>query len=92
MTPNPIGRQKKPSDSIARAPARRPLMNYGDFFIETYDTHHTGWKAKITRLDGRPIKTFPDGQEFEFIETMIFDKPENAVAEAKKLIDGGGMS
>jgi hypothetical protein len=66
-------------------------MKYRDFLIETYDTHHTGWRAKITRLDGRPIKTFPLGQEFPFIETMIFADADDALKEAKKLVDDGGM-
>jgi len=67
-------------------------MDYKDYAIEAYDTHHTGWKAKITRLDGRKIKTFPNDDECDFIETRIYEKPEDAVIEAKSLIDGGGMT
>lgn len=66
-------------------------MNYGNYSIEVYDTHHTGWKAKITRRDGQPIKTFPDDREHPYIETNTHEKPEDALADAKKLIDGGGM-
>ena len=67
-------------------------MDYMDFAIETYDTHHTGWKARITRLDGNPIKTFPDGREHTFLETLIYEKPEDAISEAKILIDSGALT
>ena len=68
------------------------FLDYKAYRIEAYDTHHTGWKARITRLDGQPIKTHPDGREHPFIETLIYQNHEDALAEAKKLIDDGGMN
>ena len=49
-------------------------------------------KADRSRLDGQPIKTQPDGREHPFIETLTHQNHDDALAEAKKLIDGGGMN
>ena len=68
------------------------FLDYKAYRIEAYDTHHTGWKARITRLDGQPIKTQPDGRGHPFIETLTHQNHDDALAEAKKLIDGGGMN
>jgi hypothetical protein len=48
------------------------FLDYKAYSIEAYDTHHPGWKVRITRRDGQ--------------------NHEDALAEAKKLIDDGGMN
>ena len=43
------------------------MLKYKGFLIEPFETEPGRWRAEITRPDHRKIKTFPDGQEHDFI-------------------------
>ena len=67
------------------------MLKYKGFLIEPFETEPG---RKITRPDHRKIKTFPDGQEHDFIRTGGAEtfSAEAAIKVAMRLIDGGGMS
>jgi hypothetical protein len=68
---------------------------YRDFRVEPFETGSGGWRARITRPDGRKIKVaVPAGNEHGFIDTggMESRSAEMAIDVAKRLIDGGGMN
>jgi hypothetical protein len=70
------------------------MLKYKGFLIEPFETEPGRWRAEITRADHRKIKTFPDGQEHDFIRTGGAEtfSAEAAIKVAMRLIDGGGMS
>ena len=51
------------------------------------------WRARVSRIDGYMIKTFPDDREYPWIETRGMERrsAEDAIEAAKKMIDDGGM-
>jgi hypothetical protein len=69
------------------------MLEYKGFLIEPFETEPGRWRAEITRPDGRKIKTFPDGQEHDFIRTGGAEafSAQAAIKVAMRLIDGGGM-
>ena len=77
-------------------PTLGPILDaqYKGFLIEPFETEPGRWRAEITRPDHRKIKTFPDGQEHDFIRTGGAEtfSAEAAIKVAMRLIDGGGMS
>ena len=74
--------------------ANNRMLEYKGFLIEPFETEPGRWRAEITRADHRKIKTFPDGQEHDFIRTGGAEtlSAEAAIKVAMRLIDGGGMS
>ena len=70
------------------------MLKYKGFLIEPFETEPGRWRAEITRPDHRKIKTFPDGQEHDFIRTGGAEtfSAEAAIKVAMRFIDGGGMS
>jgi hypothetical protein len=52
------------------------------------------WRARVSRIDGYMIKTFPDDREYPWIETRGMERrsAEDAIEAAKKMIDEGGCS
>ena len=70
------------------------MLKYKGFLIEPFETEPGRWRAEITRPDHRKIKTFPDGQEHDFIRTGGAEtfSAEAAIKVAMRLIDGGGLS
>ena len=68
------------------------MEEYKEYSIELYDTRHRGFRAKITRLDGQSITTFPLLRDYPFLETGMHENLTDALAEAKMLIDGGGFT
>jgi hypothetical protein len=64
---------------------------YGQYLIMLVKLAADQWRSDIRRLDGRKIKTIGGG-EFDFIPGKAKFSAEEAVAEAKRLINAGGMS
>jgi hypothetical protein len=65
------------------------VLEYNGFLIEPFETEPGRWRAEITRPDGRKIKTFPDGQEHDFIRTGGAEafSAEAAIKMAMRLIE-----
>jgi hypothetical protein len=61
--------------------------------IEPLETSSGRWRARVQRADGRRIKIFVPEKEVDSITTggMESFSPDDAIALAKEMIDGGGM-
>jgi len=64
---------------------------YGHYVIILVQLAADEWRADIRRLDGRKIKAV-GGTEFDYIPGKAKFSVEEAVAQAKRLINAGGMS
>jgi hypothetical protein len=68
------------------------MVEHNGFLVDPFQTEPGRWRAKISRPDGRKIKTFPDNREHEPITTGGIEalSAEAAIEVAKQLINGGG--
>lgn len=67
---------------------------YKGYLIQPYDTHDGKWCARVTRVDGQVIRTYPDDREFPFIDTRERRSRDDAIKAGKDLVDNiekGGM-
>jgi hypothetical protein len=64
---------------------------YKHFLITIYETENGLFRALISRADAQQIKTI-DGGSYADIPTNLYDAAEQATEEARRMIDGGGMS
>jgi hypothetical protein len=67
--------------------------SYKDYVIEISEAANNCWKAKITRKDGRliQVKHGSPGEEQLAVANNPRHSEEEALAEAKRMIDAGGM-
>lgn len=69
-------------------------VHYKDYLIEPLETSPGRWRPRVRRIDGRKIKNLIKGDEAELIimdTGMEHFSADAAVAQAKEIIDGGGM-
>jgi hypothetical protein len=66
-------------------------INYEEFAITVVRIAVDQWRADIRRLDRQKIKTV-GGPEQDVVEMHVRFSIDEAVEEAKRAIDGGGMS
>jgi hypothetical protein len=67
-------------------------MIYGKFTIDAEQRNSGDWTAYIRRTNGKMIDTSPYGPKaVDTVWTDVFFNKEDAIAHAKRLIDGGGM-
>jgi hypothetical protein len=66
---------------------------YKDYRIKVFELEPGLWRARVSRVDGYVIKTFPDDREYPWIETRGKERRSagDAIEAAKKMIDDGGM-
>ena len=71
---------------------RVPLMTeYKGYRIEPFQPEPGRWRARISRLDGKKLKTAIPPTEQPFLDTMDTVSYGHAVKLAKQAIDGGGL-
>ncbi len=67
-------------------------MQLLDYEIDVEQVEPGKWKAHIRRIDGRAITTAPYGPDASpVLTTMAFYTREDALAEAKVMIQNGHM-
>jgi hypothetical protein len=65
---------------------------YKDFDIEVVEDEPGKFKAAIRRPDGLPVRSaVPLGPEVPVITTHLYFSREDALAQAKRSIDAGGI-
>ena len=75
-----------------RRDGRVPLMTeYKGYRIEPFQPEPGRWRARISRLDGKKLKTAVPPTEQPFLDTMDTVSYGHAVELAKEAIDGGGL-
>jgi hypothetical protein len=62
-------------------------VGYKSYLIEPYETRDGKWRARVTRDNGQPIRTYPDGREFPFIDTREHRSRDDAIEAGKVLVD-----
>jgi hypothetical protein len=67
------------------------MKEYDGYRIEPYEREPGRWRARITRLDGKKLKTADPPTEQAFLDTMETESYGQAVELAKKAVDGGGI-
>ena len=72
-------------------PSPRSAISYGRYLITVVKVAADQWRAEIRRLDGQKIKMIGRG-EVDVIPGKTAFLAEEAVVEAKRLINAGGMS
>jgi hypothetical protein len=60
---------------------------YKGYLIEPYETHDGKWRARVTRVDGQVIRTYPDNRESPFIPTRECRSKDEAIEAGKDLVD-----
>jgi hypothetical protein len=68
------------------------VIHHGQYSITVVKVATDQWRADIRRLDSQKIKTFGGGPEQHVVEMHVRFSFDEAVKEAKRAIDGGGMS
>lgn len=78
--------------SIKRIAEGRLPMIYKGFDIETIEDEPGKFKAVIRRANGATVRTaVPAGPDVPAITTQLYAKAEDAMAQAKQVIDAGGI-
>jgi hypothetical protein len=67
------------------------MTEYKGYRIEPYEPTPGLWRARISRLDGKKLKTAVPPTEQAFLDTMDTVSYGHAVELAKRAIDGGGI-
>jgi hypothetical protein len=67
------------------------MKEYRGYRIEPYEPTPGRWRARISRLDGKKLRTTVPPTEQGFLDTMDAVSYGHAVDLAKQAIDGGGM-
>ena len=65
--------------------------SYKDYVINIIKESNNSWKAKVTRKDGALIRVKYGDAPVSSITTGARYSEEDALDEAKNMIDGGGM-
>jgi hypothetical protein len=68
-----------------------PMTEYNGYRIEPFEPTPGRWRARISRLDGKKLKTTVPLTEEAFLDTMDTVSYGHAVELAKQAIDGGGI-
>ena len=68
-----------------------PMTEYDGYRIEPFEPTPGRWRARISRLDGKALKTGVPPTEQPFLDTMDTESYGLAVELAKRAIDGGGI-
>ncbi|MGJ5079731.1 hypothetical protein [Bradyrhizobium sp. HKCCYLS3013] len=67
-------------------------MLYKGFDIETIEDEPGHFKAAIRKAGGGSVRTaVPPGPEVPVITTQLYSNAEDAIAQAKRSIDAGGI-
>jgi hypothetical protein len=66
------------------------MTEYNGYRIEPHEPTPGRWRARISRLDGKKLKTTIPRTEQAFLDTMDTVSYGHAVELAKQAIDGGG--
>jgi hypothetical protein len=66
--------------------------SYKGYVIEIIKQADNSWKAKVSRADGNLIKVEYGNGPVPSITTSARYSEEDALTEAKRMIDGGGMA
>jgi len=67
------------------------MTEYKGYRIEPFEPKPGSWRARITRLDGKKLKTTAPPTVQAFLDTMDTVSYGHAVKLAKQAIDGGGI-
>jgi hypothetical protein len=74
------------------SPAERfPMTEYDGYRIDPFEPEPGRWRARISRLDGKNLKTAVPPTEQPFLDTADTVSYGHAVELAKQAIDGGGI-
>jgi len=68
-----------------------PMTEYKGYRIEPFEPEQGRWRARISRLDGKKLKTTIPPTEQAFLDTQDTVSYGHAVDLAKQAIDGGGI-
>jgi hypothetical protein len=68
------------------------MTGYKGYRIEPFEPEQGSWRARISRLDGKKLKTALPPTEQAFLDTMKMVSYGNALELAKPAIDGGGIN
>jgi hypothetical protein len=68
-----------------------PMKEYKGYRIELFEREPGRWRARISRLDGKQLKTTVPPTVQAFLDTMDTVSYGHAVDLAKQAIDGGGL-
>ena len=69
------------------------IADYKGFTIRTFKTVDGSWRAIITKVDGSKIKAAGQNESFVLIPVQQDSRhPDQALKEANRLIDAGGMT
>ena len=69
-----------------------PMKEYKGYRFELFEREPGRWRARISRLDGKTVKTATPPTEQTALETMDTVSYGHAVELAKLAIDGGGLN
>jgi hypothetical protein len=72
--------------------SRIAMKEYKAYRIEPYEPEAGKWRARISRLDGKKLKTAVPPTEQPFLETQNTVSYGHAVDLAMQAIDGGGLN
>jgi hypothetical protein len=67
------------------------MTEYKGYRIEPFEPEPGRWRARITRLDGKELKTAVPPTAQAFLDTTDTVSYGHAVDLAKQAIDGGGI-
>jgi hypothetical protein len=67
------------------------MTEYQGYRIEPYEREPGRWRARISRLDGKELKTAVPPTEQATLDTLDTVSYGHAVDLAKQAIDGGGI-
>jgi hypothetical protein len=67
------------------------MTEYKGYRIEPFETVPGRWRARISRLDGKELKTAVPPAAQAFLDTTDTVSYGHAVDLAKQAIDGGGI-
>jgi hypothetical protein len=67
------------------------VTEYQGYRIEPYEPEPSRWRARISRLDGKELKTAVPPMAQAFLDTTNTMSYGHAVDLAKQAIDGGGI-
>jgi hypothetical protein len=81
----------KVQGQVTRAAECSPMTEYQGYRIEPFQPEPGHWRARISRLDGKKLKTASPPTEQPFLDTQNTVSYGHAVELAKQAIDGGGL-
>ena len=68
------------------------MQRYKGFTIETIEDDPEKFKAVIRKADCSTLRTVrPPGPDAPAVTTLLYSRPEDAIVEAKRVIDAGGI-